>query len=516
MKSIARNVGLSWVSQILYVGCQLARVSILYLIFEEGARGTWFLMVSIIGFAAYLEMGFTGAFTRFYARSYGVGENESPEFLKETRVPHFGFEDLAANAKVVFNALGGISFVLSFAGGILFLHRFDTFRSFSGGVTVAWLLLSLGQSLTLVGYQYSAALQGKGYVGLDSLLKTWGAIFSLILLIPVLLFRGSLIYVAFVEMLRGTFTLISFYYYCKAHVPEYFAAKPRWRKDVLGILWRSSMMPFLAGLGAALLSNTDPLYIASFLNVRKVSDYYNLHQLVSQLFAFSVTITVSGFPALLTLFGSGNVSAYRELYRKIHKHSVLLYGLAGGYLFFFGKPILELWLGFGHFAGYPILIALLLYFFIELENSIFNNAQFSVEKFPIVWAYWGAALLRFGFSYYFILKFGLLGVVLSKLAAQIFTTAWVSPFFCLKTMGAWPPKHSLFREGLQVYFPVVVFLAIGGFARIMTIGAWPYSFVLQTACYFVLSITVSYFFLEPEMRDNMMSRFRRLLAFAPE
>lgn len=515
MKSITRNIGLSWISQVLYISTQLLRVQLLYRIFEEGARGTWFLMASIVSFTAFLELGMSGAFTRFYARCFGLGEAENQSTSKEKGFPYFSFNTLVGNARIVFLFLGIIAFVLSFFGGLFYLHTVGTFRLFSGGIILAWALLSLGQAITMISFQYSSVLQGKHYVGLDALVRTFGSILSILFLLPILLFRSSLVYVASLEVLRGIATFYLLRYYCKKYIPDYFSVSASWQMKTFTTLLKSSLIPFLAGIAAALVSNTDSFYIASLIDVKKVPDYYNACQFVAQLFGFCITLTASSFPSLLTLFGSGNISAFRELYKKILKHSILLYSVLGFYLLFSGKYILELWLGKNHFVGYPILASLFIFFFLELQNSIFNNAQFSVEKYPLLWSYGSSALLRYLFTFSLVARFGLLGIILGKIISQMLTTDWYSAYFCLKTVKAWPLNFLKIKNGLKLYWPLPLFFTIGYFTRVSLAGPLV-SLSAQTTIYFIVSSFVLYFLTDKQTRGKFTIQFRRLLTFVPQ
>lgn len=515
MKSIQFNIGLSWLSQILYVAAQLIRVHILYKIFAESSRGTWFLMVSITGFVVFLELGFSGAFTRFYARSFGAESGENEAFLHERNIPRFSFQHLAENAKIIFSVLSVLAFGVTFFGGLFYLHTVDTFPLFSGGITLSWLFFSLSQGFLMRSFQYSSVLQGRRFVGLDSMVKTGGIILSTLLVLPAVFFRASLVYVSFVELLRGTATFYLLLYSCRRHVPEYVRIAPFFDKNIFKKLWKSSLIPFLAGIGASFFYNTDSFYIASLINVGIVSDYYNTQQIIAQLFGFCISMTSSAFPTLLSIFGTGNMDEFRALYGKTIRYSVMLYAFFGIYILFSGKYIVTLWLGHGHFVGYPILISLLVFYFFELQTAIFINAQFSMEKYPMIWAFWVSAILRYAFTLIFFDSFHLhlLAVIFGKIAAQLLTIGWVGAYFFLKTVNAWPLNFSRFRTALAIYSPIAIFGILGYATRFTSTQVWQ-GLIFQSFAYMSLAALAAYFLIGKAMRDNMFFRFKRFLALS--
>jgi len=507
MKSIAHNVGLSWLSQLLYVFSQAVRVIFLYRLLETGGRGTWFLMISVLGFAAFFELGFTAAFSRFYARGFGSAEADGGSFLETKKIQYFSFEKLASNAKVLFTGLGVIGFLLSFVIGLVYLHSVSTFKLFPGGVTLAWFLLSLSQGILFVGYQYSAVLQGRGYPGMDAIIKSGVIFVSLLLLIPAFFIRSSLVYLSLVEVLKAVMTLFILRTVCLQRIKAYFSVPFSFDRSTFFVLFRSSIFPTLTGLGAAFALNTDPMYIASWLDVREVSDYYNAHQFISQLFTFCIVLTSSSFPALLSVFAQGNPQAYRQLYFKVLKYSILIYGLLGGYVLFSGQTILQLWLGRGHAVSFIVLALLLIFSFLEMQASIFGNAQFTVEKYPLLWAYWISAGIRYPISIILMMKFGLSGVVAAKIIAQALTVDWLSAYFCLKVVGSWPLDLKRLRSGFALYVPLFVFVVFGLVTRIPS-NSLILKLLLQSLGYFALALPAFYFFSDKDFREKMFLRLK--------
>lgn len=506
--SITRNIGLSWIGHFLYVATQVARIPLLYRIFEEHARGTWFLMISIIGFLGMLELGLGGALTRYYARSFGLTSSKNG-------AGHLSFEILASNAKTIFSGLGMGGFVVCFVAGYGYLRTLDIFHQFTLGILVAWLLLSVGQGIAMTSQQYSALLNARGYVGMGSLIQAASSMCSIVLLIPALLFRGSLVYVSLVDVLRTAVVLSILRQYCRRHITEYFPITWSFNWSVFVLLLRNSLIPSLAMMGAALVSNTDSMYISSLLDIRKVSDYYNSQQLVTQLFNLCTLIMTSALPSLFTTFGGGDIALFRSLYHRILKYSVIFYAACGSYVLFTGKHILELWLGPGHYIGFPVLSCLVLFYFMEMQNSLFQVVQFSRERYPMVWTYWFSASLRFGITLFLIRHYGLVGVVLGKLVAQLCTTDWFSAYFCLKSLEAWPFNRARLKKALGIYCPVFVFLTVGYATRISAYGRLP-SLILQTCAYGMLALPALFIFMDRETRERLSLRFRRLLLLAPE
>lgn len=513
MKTIRHNVGLSWASQALYIAVQLLKVPILYRIFEGTARDTWFLMVSMMAFVAFLEMGFTSSFVRFYARSFGAHDGPAQAALQKKNIPNFPFDVLAGTSKRLFLWLGLFAFLIAFPGGLLYLRTVGTFSNFTIGIIAAWGLLALSQGIIMNAFQYSSVLQGRGYVGIEALIRAGGSLVSVLLLAPAIFFRSSLSYVAFTELARGIAMLILFLYYCKKYVPEYFRVKPFFETLVFKKLWLSSALPFLGNIGASLFYNTDAMFIASWLSIGMVSDYYNTNQAVTQLYGICFAVMTSAFPALLMTFGSGYLVEFRALYYRVMKYAVMLYAILGSYLLFSGKTVFQLWLGQGHFVGYPILILLILYFFLETQNAIWLNAQFSVEKYPMLWMCWLSAGLRYGLTIFLLREthLHLLAIIVGKFLALALAISLYGAYFCLKTLHVWPLNLERLKKGLALYWPVIIFPAIG-YATRMPFQNALLNLIIQTLIYFGIAFFAAYFLMENDVRQIVIGQLKKFRA----
>lgn len=132
-------------------------------------------------------------------------------------------------------------------------------------------------------------------------------------------------------------------------------------------------------------------------------------------------------------------------------------GCGGACVLALGPRLFDLWLGPGHFVGYPILTVFFVLLVLEAQCFIVSAGSRATEDEAFApWAL-AAAGLKVLCSWLLALEFGLLGIALGTLLAQLLTNHWFMPYRGLRRL-----RMSLRQHVSEVLLPVgLVFLVTG-------------------------------------------------------
>jgi O-antigen/teichoic acid export membrane protein len=175
------------------------------------------------------------------------------------------------------------------------------------------------------------------------------------------------------------------------------------------------------GLTVLVIEQTDRLVIAAFLPIDQVTLYSAAWKLYMLAYAVPTTLVQALGPMAATLFGSGDRAGMRELFFRMGKYSVavaipLVCTLAAS-----REWLLTVWLGERFAAVGPVVIALLVAFYVTAHNHAAWSVLSGMRRLgPFVWSYNGPqAVLNLVLSVALVKPLGILGVALGTLVPAL-------------------------------------------------------------------------------------------------
>jgi O-antigen/teichoic acid export membrane protein len=167
---------------------------------------------------------------------------------------------------------------------------------------------------------------------------------------------------------------------------------------------------------------------------------------------------------------------------------IMLGGAAA--LFACGREVCDLWLGPGHFIGYPILAVFILTLVLDCQHAIAISAGIATGDIPYAPWVFAAGILTLVLTAVLIRALGLLGVALSTLLAFGVTVNWYAVYRPLRRL-----RLSLKSYAWQVIVPLAVICLAFVFSGYLVANAFatPLAKVLgASAITLVLMVVILY------------------------
>jgi O-antigen/teichoic acid export membrane protein len=226
--------------------------------------------------------------------------------------------------------------------------------------------------------------------------------------------------------------------------------------------------------------NTDQYFIVKFLGTAALPDYAAAYRLVQVAFTFASTASVMCMPFVSRKSAAGDKIGIHRLLMVNTTVGMIMQVAAVSILAIFGDYILQLWLGEGHFVGWGVLWVFCIMLTLENHHVIFARFGLSAKTDPT----WGkmsiiAGVLNLIFTYIGIRWFGLIGVALGTMLAQILTNNW---YAVLKTLRILQVRflEYVWESGIIWLATAMTLLPI--MYCIRTIITWPAISVLTGVC----------------------------------
>ena len=188
------------------------------------------------------------------------------------------------------------------------------------------------------------------------------------------------------------------------------------------------MRSWLTTLGAFLILRTDQYFIAIRIGPSSLPDYQSAQLLVTYLYQVAMIAAASSSSFLSQLWASGDRAAVRGwLHRNLNAAMGIM--ITGTMVFVFSAPVLfDLWLGPGHFVGYPIIIIFACTFVLEAQHAVYASTTMATDDEAFGFWAMGAGTINLILTAILIIPFGLVGVAAATMISQLLTNNWYAVY----------------------------------------------------------------------------------------
>lgn len=424
-RRIAIGVLASYVARALQIVLNLALLPIMFRHLSDEVVGMWFLLGQANLFLGLLDFGFGPTLTRRIAFATAPSVAHADVKLSEAGREKLGH--LIATGKVIYRSLAFIVLLLAGSTGMILLRRVTTNDLSQGQVLVAWALFCISYAINTWGALWVALLGGLGYVGSASLIGIIIQVAAMIIKIVVVLLGGGLLPLAITECIASVATRQVARAYLHWKEPELATCPGKWSPAEFYSLLNPAIKNWLTALGAFLILQTDQFFIVAYRGVAQIADYRATYSVFSNLNILATTFSLVSSPFYSQLWQSGHLEMMHTiLFRNLKVGlGIMLAGLVA--VVGSSPSLFNLWLGPGHFVGFPILLAFSTMLLLETQHGLFVLAARSTEdEVYVPWAL-GAGVLNLVLTGLLVQPLGLLGVALGTMLAQITTNNW----FCV-------------------------------------------------------------------------------------
>lgn len=407
------GAGASIASRIVSVVMALVLMPVLFASLGRDELGAWFLCVQGTAFLGLLDLGLHPTVTREIALATGQGSEDTARLSRLVPVARRAFMLLACGIVLV-----GI------AVGAALLPTLELGSASSSDVLTVWILLCASHAMTVWGGSWSALLHGRGRIGVDILVTMavgaattgcqiaaaslgWG-----ILTLAVIACAGSVV--------ARTIT-----WGIAASADRELARLPTAWDAILAMqLAKPAWRAWVTALGAFAILKTDQFFIAAFRSTAEIPAYHAAYQVVSNVYAVAGALAAASAAHISQAWSSGDAQGAARILRRNLSWAVLVMGCGVGWILATGESLFTLWLGPGTFIGYPILCTFCVMLSLEAHHKTFEYAVRATGEEVFAGWYVASGVLNLVLTWLLIERFGLLGVAIATMIAQLTTLNW--------------------------------------------------------------------------------------------
>lgn len=432
-----------WLSGGLWGGTQIAAgvlagvllVRLAVVALEPVQSGVWFVLLSFAALVSLMDFGLSATLARELAF---VDDTQRRAML--LRTTEYTLRRVAFGAWLLLALVGG-----------WYLHSITPASAWSE-ILRGWAIFTVGIGFALHANAASSALYGTGHLSTERQIKIFTQLAGVALAYLLLQFEASLSLLCLAWTLQNVLLwgLLWLAFRRKLKLPN-ASVNPQEsiRLLRLGLSW------WVMAVGGYLILSTDNFIISSTLGVTQVPDYALLARIATIIQPLALVFVTSSLPLASRLSSTGQADQLLHLLMRQVYLALFLVSFAGAVIAAVPKQIIELWVGPGHFVGYPILIVFLVMLTLEVHHVAHASFVMATGKLPFaLWAV-GSGLLNIILSLVLVQFFGLFGVALGTMLAQVLTNNWFAVWYSLKYFTV-PPR--VFQ--LSVVWPALMNMVI--------------------------------------------------------
>ncbi len=429
---------------VVSIGVGIFQLRFLLHYLSEEAAGVWILFTTFGNYVALFDLG------------VGPTLGREISFAVATHKPEESGEavgSLVRTGTFATSAIAGAVFLGGFWAGWAYLRTVIP-HALTSASRPAWIIFLIGACINLVGQSWLAGIFGLGETLREKQIRTFGLAFGFALFVVALVVHPGLVGIAIAFVLQALVTVLA------ARASLLRARMNLFGKGKLDFATlRRLAIPSLkyAGtvLGGILILQTDNLVIASRLGTGLIPNYQAASRLVTTMMALTSMLAVTASPFQAQAHAQENVPEIKRLLARTLKYSLGMMAIFAAMLACFSDRIIDLWLGPGHFVGFPVVWALLVVMLLEAHHTSMATATMATGRIVFTVPALLAGVLNIVFSVYLAGKLGLFGVALGTFCAQIVTNNWYAPWYTMRQFHI-----SLRAHAIGVLLPVLLLLGL--------------------------------------------------------
>ncbi|MFC1936199.1 hypothetical protein ACFLYP_00885 [Chloroflexota bacterium] len=469
-KRILFGISFSWGRYFLAMLLGILQAPVLFANLENAELGIWFLFFSFSSFLALTDLGLSQVLGR--AVSYLWGKDQDQERGEQPEIAAFygqaGFMDL------LLSALSSFAVIVVLGGGLSWgFLRFYLVRLGLGQVLLdrLWVALPvflLGALLQMLANILLKGLSGLGDVDWENSIRGGSQAVWFALLIVFVPRYPNIITLCILYVIRSLAMALLAWLCLKLRHAGYLAQRGRVQIGLIRRMLKESWPIFVTQLGAWFILEINLVVAGAFFGAEVLPNLAILRQMIQVGITLAAAIPIAVQPFASAAFSVGDEGRVRMLYMRAVRLALVI---GGGWMvgvLVWPAEILDLWVGAGHFLGYSVLIPLVVTGFLEFHHVSHSYFVWSAGKWPFApWAL-AAGVLNVIFisvgSYFF----GLEGLVLGTMLAQMLTNNWYAVYYPLRQLGM----------GIRKYFQTVALLTIA-YLAVVAAAALGLKFVIE-------------------------------------
>lgn len=417
------NAGSNWVAMgVDAIIAFFLTPMVVYYLGQEG-YGLWALIISIIGYYGFLDLGVSSAIQRYVARYAARKDNLSLNSVVSTSLVFF----LVVGIAVVF-----VTFITATPLVLFFDVPPGRYNDFVQAIQ----LLGFAMSVRLVGNVYLHTLIAHEQFVAANFAVIFCSILRAIMTL-LLLNRGlGLLGVAVSHVLSGIVSGLLFFIICRCRLPTVrFSILSVNRTTLRSLLVFGGITTIIAITNTVRL-NLDSFIIAKMIDLRAVGVF----AVAALLTRYAVQLVVSAMgvftPRFAALDGLGNKYHLNQVFLKsLFVCSVMAFFFAS-LLVAFGANFIRLWVGEDFLGAVPVLLVLAVGHAVASSQNVCIGMMYAIKKHN-----WYAAsstieaICNLALSIALAPRYGVVGVALGTAIPMVAIRAVAQPVYVSRLLG---------------------------------------------------------------------------------
>ena len=452
-KRIAFGAAAQWVNRGMAIMLGLVLMPVLLRNLPKEQVGIWLLLGQSWAVLGILDLGFGVTLTRRIALAKGKSGGSPDVPLTPASLSEIA--DLITAGRRVYQFMSAGVFLVSWGLGFVYLRHLELQSISHMTVWTAWTILCACQAVTVWSTVWTCLLQGVGYIGWDALFATAVSSLTLLAQIIAVVSGGGIVSLAIIATVGalGQRMLLRTFAFRKR--PELVQLKGSWNPAVLKGMPGLALRAWLSAIGSVLVFNTDGFFIASAEGAENIPAFraaflvvLNVHILAS-VFAQSSSVFIS------QLWQAGEEEEVRRLFQRNLRIGLCFMLCGGTAILFAGEALFNVWLGPNNYVGSATVAVFVTLFVLEQQSFIISTSCRATDLEPFAGWMMAGGVIKLALALPMIEWFGLLGLAVVTLAAQLLTAHWYVFLRGLSRLG-----FSSSRYVKSVFLPCLTILLL--------------------------------------------------------
>jgi O-antigen/teichoic acid export membrane protein len=325
-----RNIGSNWVLVLVTIGATYILTPFIIKTLGTEGYGTWTLVTSLTGYIGLLALGVPMACVRYLAQH--VAE-------RDTRT----LNTMIASCAVLYLAMSTLALMV----GVLLMWLFELYEipaTFDAQAHLAFALMAVQVSAGFIGLLPEGILFAHHAFVPRNLVRISSVILRLCLTVTVLRISGSLVWLAFVQLVCLVFDVSASSMIIRRRYPAIRIHIRDFDPVMVRRILSFSVYVLLLNAGARLSFETAPLVIGATLGVGSIPYYVVANNLVVYLIEFVIAIAAVVSPMATSLITTGRQDELRDMFLKWSKVALSFTLIAGLFLLVMGPKFIGWWI----------------------------------------------------------------------------------------------------------------------------------------------------------------------------
>jgi O-antigen/teichoic acid export membrane protein len=257
---------------------------------------------------------------------------------------------------------------------------------------------------------------------------------------------------------------------------------------------------------------TGPLIISWRLGPEAVPPFVVLGQLTGLLATLALLPASVSDPFVAHAYSSGRLDIVIDLLFRNIRYTGALLVLGATVLAVYGKEIVTVWVGARSFAGYTALWLFVLLYVLQAHHVVHALIIIATGRVVFLPSAIGSGLINIGLGLLLVGRYGVTGMVLATVIAELLTNNWFAPWYTLTRLGI---RYAAYLRQLARLLPVALVslsVAVAAWPKVVVSTPSSLAFRLAAAIGLTILITIPaiwYGVLDASERALVLSKLAR-------